>query len=210
MPPGHHGDDNKQVSLFLPALFGLSDGEAGQTDEPFCFLRLQATQSARQQPSRQEQERGQRTVQEEAVTPHHVVAVPVQGAPLQHEPQPLPSAAQEAAGLLPAEEPALTVGRAQVSDGNPPAAHGCRRQVAPDKAQSVFMLHESNSVKDVCTSVASLLIQQTEQNVSKTTEATFDMILPDERLQGIKGTVVLQLSQHDYRANTREEHKNKE
>lgn len=55
---------------------------------------------------------------------HHLVAVPVQTAPLQDEPVSLPFTSQEAAALLPAEQPALTVQHPQLFDRNTPPTHG--------------------------------------------------------------------------------------
>lgn len=56
---------------------------------------------------------------------HQLVGVPVQRALLQDKPVSFPIATQEAAALLSAEEPALTVRRAQILDRNPPSTHGC-------------------------------------------------------------------------------------
>lgn len=56
---------------------------------------------------------------------HHLVDVPVQGALLQDKPVFFPFTSQEAATLLLALHPALTVHHTEVFDGNTPSTHGC-------------------------------------------------------------------------------------
>ncbi len=68
---------------------------------------------------------------------HHLVIVPVQRALLQDKPVSLPFASQEAAALLPAEKPALTVHRAQILDRNPPPTHGCGQPAGGESGQQV-------------------------------------------------------------------------
>ncbi len=68
---------------------------------------------------------------------HHLVVVPVQRTLLQDKPVSLPFASQEAAALLPAEKPALTVHYAQILDRNPPPAHGCSRPTGGESRLNV-------------------------------------------------------------------------